>query len=418
MGTVNVAIAPGRRLALSAFTVDAIFGPATINISNFVVSSILPAVPVQTSGLPSGSAFPIGTTTNCFSVTANNAQGVPVTTSCCFNVVVNEFPNQSTTLACNDNVQVSVNEECEAFVSTSMILEGDVYGCFDDFIVSIQGYGSGQGGVLLNSSAVGQTLNVTITDPETGNSCWGTISVEDKIPPTIECRDVTILCGEELPDQPAPELSGYQNILYTGLNDLVEQNSFTYNFDFSYLPTATPVLDVDVRIKIDDHTWLPDLNVELTSPSGFTTSIFTIGGCILQEWPINCILDDEGAAITLCVELDAGDNGRLMPLQAGVSMPRLFMFDNLDADGIWKVKISDNAAGDDGHIREVGVFILVNLPQVDPADNCGDVDLTFTDVESGDPCEGLTGHPSLGSNGRKWKHCGLRPDYYYSTTCT
>ncbi|MFZ1677779.1 MAG: proprotein convertase P-domain-containing protein, partial [Saprospiraceae bacterium] len=98
---------------------------------------------VQTSGLPSGGEFPIGTTTNCFSVT--DTQGNIGT--CCFNVTVNEFPNPSTTLACNDNVQVSVDENCEAFVSTSMILEGDVYGCFDDYIVSIQGFGSGSGGV-------------------------------------------------------------------------------------------------------------------------------------------------------------------------------------------------------------------------------------------------------------------------------
>ncbi|MBK9984541.1 MAG: hypothetical protein IPP15_19615 [Saprospiraceae bacterium] len=388
-GTVMVSVPANGRLALSAFTLDGGFGPCTVNISNFVVSSILPALPVLTSGLPSGSAFPIGTTQNCYSVTANNAAGAPVTTSCCFNITVNEFPSPSTTLACNDNVQVSVNDECEAFVSTSMILEGDVYGCYDDYLVSIQGFGSGQGGVTINSSAVGQTLTVTVFDPETGNSCWGTISVEDKLPPTIECRNITVLCGEALPTVPAPELIGYQNILYTGLNDLVETNSFTYNFDFSYLPTGTPVLDVDVRIKIDDHTWLPDLNVELTSPSGLTKSIFTIGGCVGQDWPINCVLDDAGQVITLCLQLNAGDNARLQPLVAGVSTPLLFNFNGLDASGIWKVKISDNAAGDDGHIRAVGVFINVNLPQLDPADNCGDVDLTYTDTESGDPCEGL-----------------------------
>jgi hypothetical protein len=56
---------------------------------------------------------------------------------------------------------------------------------------------------------------------------------------------------------------------------------------------------------------------------------------------------------------------------------------------VWTVRISDNAGGDDGHIKEVGLAITVNLPQIDPADNCGEVDVTFTDTESGDPCEGL-----------------------------
>ncbi|MEP6646462.1 MAG: proprotein convertase P-domain-containing protein, partial [Saprospiraceae bacterium] len=174
----------------------------------------LASIPVtQNSGLPSGSEFPIGTTNNCF--TATDAAGNSAT--CCFSVTVNGFPNPSTTLACNDNVQVSVDDQCEAFVSTSMILSGDVYGCYDNYLVTIQGFGSGLGGVQINSSAVGQTLNVTVSDPTTGNSCWGTISVEDKLPPTIECRAVTVLCGEALPTVPAPELSGYQNLLYTGL---------------------------------------------------------------------------------------------------------------------------------------------------------------------------------------------------------
>ncbi|HUR31150.1 MAG TPA: HYR domain-containing protein, partial [Saprospiraceae bacterium] len=72
------------------------------------------------SGLPSGSDFPIGTTTSCFQV--EDAAGN--TSSCCFDITVNEFPFPTTTLACNDNVQVSVNEDCEAFVTTDMILEG------------------------------------------------------------------------------------------------------------------------------------------------------------------------------------------------------------------------------------------------------------------------------------------------------
>ena len=29
---------------------------------------------------------------------------------------------------------------------------------------------------------------------ETGNNCWGHITVLDKLPPEIECRDVTVSC--------------------------------------------------------------------------------------------------------------------------------------------------------------------------------------------------------------------------------
>ncbi|HQW02139.1 MAG TPA: HYR domain-containing protein, partial [Saprospiraceae bacterium] len=80
---------------------------------------------IQTSGLPSGSVFEVGTVTNCFIVTDNAGN----TGTCCFDITVSEFPTPTTTLACNDNVQVSVNENCEAFVTTDMILEGGPYGC-------------------------------------------------------------------------------------------------------------------------------------------------------------------------------------------------------------------------------------------------------------------------------------------------
>ena len=133
--------------------------------------------PTQTSGLPSGSSFPVGTTTNCFEAT--NQYG---SSTCCFDVTVSEYPNPVTTLACNDNVQVSVDENYEAFVETDMILEGGPYGCYDDYLVTVQAFGSGFGGVWIDHNALGLTLSVTVTDPTTGNECSGTISIDGIFP--------------------------------------------------------------------------------------------------------------------------------------------------------------------------------------------------------------------------------------------
>jgi len=160
-----------------------------------VVASMCSGTIVQTSGLPSGSNFPIGTTTCCFTIQSE---------SCCFDVTVYEFPNPTTTLACNDNIQVSVDENCEAFIETDMILEGGPYSCYYDYIVAVESYGSGFGGVWIDMNAVGQTLGVTVTDPETGNFCWGTITVEDKVPPTILCFPYNIECGA-MPDPYDPQ---------------------------------------------------------------------------------------------------------------------------------------------------------------------------------------------------------------------
>ena len=237
--------------------------PRTPNVRfHYALASELQSV-TQTSGLPSGSFFPIGTTTNCFqAMDVNGNVG-----TCCFDVTVNEFPNPITELACNDQVQVSVNEDCEAIITADMILEGGPYKCYDEYIVEIDltaPYGDGPWvPAILNSSHVGNTYVVRVTDPETGNSCWGEVTIEDKLPPTIECRDITIICGEALPDQPAPPLQGVQSIIYSGLNDPIDNINFPtqeYMFDFSYLPPGTPALDVNVRVDMT-HTFQGDVDI-------------------------------------------------------------------------------------------------------------------------------------------------------------
>src|SRR5690606_20607090 len=45
---------------------------------------------------------------------------------------------------------------------------------------------------------------------------------------------------------------------------------------------------------------------------------------------------------------------------------------------------------DGGTITAVGVSILVELPELEPVDNCGEVELTYTETQSSDPCEGST----------------------------
>lgn len=52
-----------------------------------VASAGCSAAPVQTAGLPTGAAFPIGTTTNCFLALGPVASG-----TCCFQVTVTGTP--------------------------------------------------------------------------------------------------------------------------------------------------------------------------------------------------------------------------------------------------------------------------------------------------------------------------------------
>ena len=98
-------------------------------------------------------------------------------------------------LSCNNHINFSVDATCSGVITPDMILEGGPYN-YAQFTVSING-----GGSIINPSMIGLTLPVTVTHTS-GNSCWGNITIEDKIDPVITCTDVTINCDDPLP--PAP----------------------------------------------------------------------------------------------------------------------------------------------------------------------------------------------------------------------
>jgi len=395
-GTASIVVAPGQRLALSAFTRDGGGGEATINITNFAFNSVVPAVAVQTSGIPSGGTFPIGTTTNCFSITANNPLGVPTTTSCCFNVVVNEFPNPVLQLNCNDEIHISLDNDCEACIGADDVLEGGPYGCYDDYTVELDKtlpFGNGPWvPACVGPADVGKTYYVRVRDLSQNpvNSCWGTVKIEDKVAPTLLCHDITLPCNADpnAPEnaQPYPAVTGPQSINFTPNAEIGEAGApvpdvQVYNFNYGYLPVGTPVLDVNMRIKLTGHTFLPDLNMVVTAPNGLTADVFTLTGCTGAEWPIDLIFDDEGVGnLQFCIDLNA-NGGRLQSVVApGVSSPTvLSAFDGLDASGIWKVTLTDGFAGDDGLVEIVGLEITVSVPAVVPSDGCGPITLTYID---------------------------------------
>ena len=91
-------------------------------------------------------------------------------------------------------------------ISTDMILEGGPYGCYDDYIVSGTGLRFRQWWCSDQQLSYRSDTNCYCYRSNNRQQLLGQIGVEDKIPPVIECRDVTIICGEQLPTVPAPEI--------------------------------------------------------------------------------------------------------------------------------------------------------------------------------------------------------------------
>ncbi|MBK7220152.1 MAG: T9SS type A sorting domain-containing protein [Saprospiraceae bacterium] len=113
--------------------------------------------------------------------------------NCSYQVFILEYPYPTTALACNNRINLSLDENCSAIVGADMVLEGGPYGCYDDYVVTIAG-------ITGNEITTPGIYNVTVSDPQTGNSCWGVIYAEDKLPPIIRCEqpmcDLLTLSGE------------------------------------------------------------------------------------------------------------------------------------------------------------------------------------------------------------------------------
>lgn len=149
---------------------------------------------IDGTGYTSGDAFPIGKTPQTYLIT--DQQGYSV--ECTFYVEVLEFP-ETVKLACNDTLHVSVALACEAIITADMLLEGDEYGCWDQYEIQFSDptvpFTSG---VLYAAPYLGQYLEACITDPETGNFCCTSLLLEDKLPPVLTCSDITLDCTDDI----------------------------------------------------------------------------------------------------------------------------------------------------------------------------------------------------------------------------
>lgn len=132
--------------------------------------------------------------------------------------MVNTLQAQTCTLACNDAVNISVSaapvnpNSCDVEISADMILEN-----YDDalancatnddanFTLTLSNgpldLASGPSTLTVAGSVYSLNQTYTIRVEAGGNTCWGTVVIEDKAAPTItDCNDATINCTQSADD--------------------------------------------------------------------------------------------------------------------------------------------------------------------------------------------------------------------------
>ena len=99
---------------------------------------------------------------------------------------------------CNDTIHLSLNQFCEAEITVDMALEGGHLpeGVYDIVIEDEDGNIITDN--MVDRSHLGQVLEFTVYHRCSGNSCWGKIKVEDKLPPMLECDTFLLNCNEDI----------------------------------------------------------------------------------------------------------------------------------------------------------------------------------------------------------------------------
>lgn len=121
------------------------------------------------------------------------------------------------TIACNDNLQVSLGSDCRVKITYDMILEDAdnsricspngpqafVIQVFDHKDKVVAETGSSKDFLTCEDVAAndGNTFKVRAKHWATGNNCWGTITIEDKIKPQLFCKDVELWCNQPFTPQ-------------------------------------------------------------------------------------------------------------------------------------------------------------------------------------------------------------------------
>jgi len=301
-------------------------------------------------------------------------------------VTVNAFSGTATnSLFCNDAINVSVDETCCVTFDADMFLEGGPYYCYDDYIVRIKPFGGNDYLDIDPTSGVnfdvnGETLCelplgehiYEVVDANTGNLCWGHFTLEDKFPPRLECDCAAV--GELV------NLNGF-----TG--DLSEEDE-TAGWLFcggnhGILSNVTPYDAIPFSVECDG-TWT--IRVE----GAVDMSYFIYDASNFPGYP-TCDWDSFGAlGSAATATLESGTDYYIVITSTIAKEFGEYQI-NVFNSGFNKCEPTTFNTGIASHCRylcldETNWGVIDNLPGPSIVDNCGQGELSYTDIWKDGAC--------------------------------
>ncbi len=327
--------------------------------------------------------LPIGSNDAIFSVEYNDGQIIRCTSEV---IIVTEA---NPTLVCNDNLNIALNDvqsnaNCVLALTPDMVLEGPS-NCEDEYIVKIFDSNGQNLGNVIDPSFVGLILDYQVQHLASLNSCWGTITIEDKTAPHINCFDYSVACNHpNFMDEDYSYRESYlpnDNTLPANIAGGAVAPSppsiTTLPIHVECGPLGEVVENVTVSLNID-HTEIGDLSIILLAPNGMSKTLMNTGTCV------------QGGAENMVVTFNSlGSNPSIdnscdlsqSPVINGIFKP----IDNISFSGVsysslageWSIIITDNnntIFGDPvvglGEVVNASISIDAGFPTPFTADDC------------------------------------------------
>jgi uncharacterized repeat protein (TIGR01451 family) len=99
-----------------------------------------------------------------------------------------------TAIACIGSFNVSLDEDCSVVVTPAMLVAGALPSSSPYVVMLTDAHGNPIPNATLTSEHLGTTVMAKLIEGCGGNSCWSSITVEDKVAPVSICRDIILPC--------------------------------------------------------------------------------------------------------------------------------------------------------------------------------------------------------------------------------
>jgi subtilisin-like proprotein convertase family protein len=379
----------------------------------------------------SGDELPIGI--HCFAYVATDRAGN--VSNCDFCITVNGVPESQivNSLTCNNSVNLSLDENCQAFISADMFLEGGPYGCYFDcyevYITDefgnnvVSGCGDAAtkvpGGDPVFPNTDVNDVNGCVIDIPCGeytvmvydrcndNTCWGNLVVEDKIAPIVIAPiDITLNCLMDTePGENTVEGVEALSLVDEAFTFSDATTGLVYTSTQTLVPPVSGAVITDINVDVDfSHSWVNDLDIVLTGPNGATVFL-TDSDCGTQDNILATFDEESGTAIGGCsgsfgtaphedctVEQTSFTlNGSFETASFSNNGLGLDQWYGLPVSGDWTLEVFDNTGGDGGCLKELNMnfaytAFTTGMPVIE--NGCGDETVTFQDEVFDNDCDG------------------------------